>query len=493
MVVTIHGLDWMREKWKEKTTNVFDTENPAYLRKLYIKRFLHYQLTKEENRILNFHRFNKNYIHRSKWMIDGKVPKNLHEKYEYFIAGSDQVWNPYLEYCTEANFLTFATHHQKVALSPSIAIDEIPEEKKESFSKWIQDFRLLSVREEKGKELICQLCGREAQVLCDPTMYLSALEWQKIEEKPKKCPKKYILTYFLGNCDEAYAMWIRELADAYHLEILELQNETNFGIAPDEFLYLIHHAACVCTDSFHGTVFSLIFHTPFVVFERKEHFKTMKSRLDTLLSMMNCLQRKQNNMDMKRYIKFFTLALKTVMSAQQYEGKTVLCWQQFYGIAIAFFCRLFHMKKKYQLVIMTFIYKQKKGLAGRLFYHFVKYAITSPYVDKIILTTQSERKKYQEIFGVDEAMFGFAKCGAIEYQPEEFDDNELKKKNYLFSTGRSNRDYSFLMQAIEGTEYQLIIACDWNVLQTKDLPESICDRAENDSDSVSPFCLSLCR
>ena len=76
-----------------KTTNVFDTENPAYLRKLYIKRFLHYQLTKEENRILNFHRFNKNYIHRSKWMIDGKVPKNLHEKYEYFIAGSDQVWN----------------------------------------------------------------------------------------------------------------------------------------------------------------------------------------------------------------------------------------------------------------------------------------------------------------------------------------------------------------------------------------------------------------
>ena len=135
----------------------------------------------------------------------------------------------------------------------------------------------------------------------------------------------------------------------------------------------------------------------------------------------------------------------------RYEGKTVLCWQQFYGIAIAFFCRLFHMKKKYQLVIMTFIYKQKKGLAGRLFYHFVKYAITSPYVDKIILTTQSERKKYQEIFGVDEAMFGFAKCGAIEYQPEEFDDNELKKKNYLFSTGRSNRDYSFLMQAIEGT------------------------------------------
>lgn len=53
-----------------KTTNVFDTENPVYLRKLYIKRFLHYHLTKEENRILNFYRFNKTYIHRSSQMIN---------------------------------------------------------------------------------------------------------------------------------------------------------------------------------------------------------------------------------------------------------------------------------------------------------------------------------------------------------------------------------------------------------------------------------------
>ena len=99
-----------------------------------------------------------------------------------------------------------------------------------------------------------------------------------------------------------------------------------------------------------------------------------------------------------RYIKFFTVALKTILSASEYEGKTVLCWQQFYGIAIAFFCRLFHLKKKYRLVIMTFIYKQKRGLPGKIFYHFVKYAITSQYVDKIILTTQSESLMYKNIF-----------------------------------------------------------------------------------------------
>ena len=115
-------------------------------------------------------------------MINEKVPEKLSEKYDYFIAGSDQVWNPYLEYCTEANFLTFAESLQKIAISPSIAIEEIPERNKEDFSKWIRDFRLLSVREEKGAELIRNLCGREAEVLCDPTMYLSAYQWEKIEK-----------------------------------------------------------------------------------------------------------------------------------------------------------------------------------------------------------------------------------------------------------------------------------------------------------------------
>lgn len=62
----------------------------------------------------------------------------------------------------------------------------------------------------------------------------------------------------------------------------------------------------------------------------------------------------------RRYVRFFTVALQTVLSGKKYEGKTVLCWQQFYGIAIAFFQRMFHMKKRYKLVIMTFIYKEKR-------------------------------------------------------------------------------------------------------------------------------------
>ena len=283
-----------------KNTKVFDTENPKYIRKLYLKRFLHYHLTKEENRILNFHRFNKKYIRKSRYIIDESVPDELETAYDYFIAGSDQVWNPYLEYCTEANFLTFAQSEKKVAISPSIACEAIPKEKIKEFTEWIKDFRLLSVREEKGAEIIEKLCNRKAEILCDPTMFISAKNWRKIEKRPKKVVFNYILTYFLGECSGTSQEWFRKLAEKNQFQIIELQNEKNYGIAPDEFLYLIDHAAGVCTDSFHGSVFSLILHTPFVVFEREENFEKMNSRLDTLLSKMQCSERKKKNVDMSK-------------------------------------------------------------------------------------------------------------------------------------------------------------------------------------------------
>lgn len=162
----------------------------------------------------------------------------------------------------------------------------------------------------------------------------------------------------------------------------------------------------------------------------------------------------------RRYIKFFWVALKVLINKKKYSGKTILCWQQFYGIAIAFFCRLFHLKKDFTLVVMTFIFKEKKGKLGRIFFEFVKYSITSKYVDKIILTTRSEAEMYSKLFNIPVSRFAFSKCGAIEYNPDDFYDEKLVNDDYLFSTGRSNRDYNFLIDSLKGTEYNLVIACD---------------------------------
>lgn len=286
-----------------KITNVFDAENHNYIRKLKLKKILHYHLTVEERRRLNFYRFTKRYIKKAHFVIDNAIPQGLENAYDYFIAGSDQVWNPYLDYCTPANFLTFTKSYKKIAFAPSIAVTEIPEDLKDNFRKWIGDFRLLSVREESGAKIIEKLCGRAAEVLFDPTLYLSADRWRKIERKPdfSPSPKKYLLQYFLGKCSKEYKKIIEGYASKNHLEIVQLQTKEHYDIAPDEFLYLIDHAALVCTDSFHGTVFSIIFKTNFVVFYRMENFADMGSRIDTLLkkfSMENRYQTEINDDDL---------------------------------------------------------------------------------------------------------------------------------------------------------------------------------------------------
>lgn len=268
-----------------KITNVFDAENSKYLWKLRVKRFLHYHLTQEERRRLNFYRFTHTYITKSKFVIDQTVPMELDKEYSYFIAGSDQVWNPFLEYCTAENFLTFTKRQKKIAFSPSIAVNQIPKEREEEFLNWISDFRLLSVREKQGAELIWNLCGRRAEVLADPTLYISAKQWRKMEKKVKVKQNGYILAYFLGSCADEYRKYIEKLASTHNLIVFWLQTPEHFAIAPDEFLYLVDHAACICTDSFHGTIFSVLFHRPFLVFKRKENFADMSSRIDDLLAL----------------------------------------------------------------------------------------------------------------------------------------------------------------------------------------------------------------
>lgn len=106
-------------------------------------------------------------------------------------------------------------------------------------------------------------------------MYLSAEKWRNVEKEPKSRLKNspYILTYFLGDCEASYKIWVENLAEKNHMKIFELQNEENFGIAPDEFLYLIDHAACVLYGFiFMERFFRFIFHTPFVYFERRDKF-----------------------------------------------------------------------------------------------------------------------------------------------------------------------------------------------------------------------------
>lgn len=208
--------------------------------------------------------------------------------YDFYIVGSDQVWHNWSGTNEEIDyfFLRFVPNYKRLCISPSFGFETILEKFKQQYADGLNGFKYLSCREESGCKLIKELTGREAQLLCDPTMALTASEWDKVSSKPLfDLPEKYILTYFLGTAPEEAINYLKQLSEKEQLPIINLY-DWNYpeyvNIQPDEFLYLIKRAEHFCTTSFHGCVFSIIYHTSFTVFERKD-LKGMHGRISTLL------------------------------------------------------------------------------------------------------------------------------------------------------------------------------------------------------------------
>ena len=257
---------------------------------------------KKHRRYISFIDFNKK-INYSKYYIDEKhIIKNLSKKYDLFFTGSDQVWNPTFNRLTNIDLLTFAKDEQKISFSASFGISELPEQYKEKAKKALKTFKMISVREDRGKEIIEELTGRnDVKVLVDPTMLLSAEEWDKVLKRPKPInllnEKKYILNYFLGNLSEQRKTEIERIAKENDCEIINILDEKDpfFVSGPSEFLYLEKNAFLICTDSFHSSVFAILYNRPFVIFDREqEGVEKMNSRIDTLISKFNLKNRKYN-------------------------------------------------------------------------------------------------------------------------------------------------------------------------------------------------------
>lgn len=133
----------------------------------------------------------------------------------------------------------------------------------------------------------------------------------------------------------------------------------------------------------------------------------------------------------------------------------MLAVQQFYGLNMAFWLRLYHIGAGPSVFVSTFIYKPKSGLIGFLYKKYVSYCVGAKNVKKIFVFSQSEVNTYSKEFPVAGNKFEFIKFGI-----ESCCCNDIIKGNYVFSVGRSNRDYGFLCSALANTPYQVIIATD---------------------------------
>lgn len=249
-----------------------------------------------------FKDFTKEYIDETEYTVNPEsIPNDLGELFDFFVTGSDQVWNPNYRKGSPFDFLTFAPTSKRIAYAPSFGVSSIPKEFNEDYTKWLSDFAHLSIREDAGAALIKKLTEREAPVLVDPTLLLTKEDWKNFSREPVVKPsKKYLLTYYLGTLSSDKQTFIETIARENDLEIVNLASYSDskyYTIRPDEFVDMINNAEIFLTDSFHGAVFSIILERPFVVFDRIGNVPSMNSRIDTLLSKFDLMDRKFDNIE----------------------------------------------------------------------------------------------------------------------------------------------------------------------------------------------------
>lgn len=220
-------------------------------------------------------------------------------EYQAFVTGSDQVWNP--NYFQGAMMLDFIHDDRirKISYAPSIGVTELPNRYRRLYRKLLRDYHAVSVREESAAALLRDISPVPVKTVVDPTMLLPQEEWDFLAREAKvpdkwNAQKPYLLCYFVGDRAD-YWDYVKRIQDAagFHVIVIPLGKkafETGFTLAaeagPKEFIWLIQNAAAVCTDSFHATVFSILYHKEFYVLKRFEDSSgdSQNSRLYQILN-----------------------------------------------------------------------------------------------------------------------------------------------------------------------------------------------------------------
>lgn len=219
-------------------------------------------------------------------------------KYSDVIVGSDQLWLP-VNVVSDYYTLNWVPDNiNKISYATSFGISKIPDKYTDEYKKFLSRINYLSVREESGKK-ICDEYGISSKVVCDPTILLTKEEWEQEAVQERIIPDKYILCYFLGSNIE-HRKFAEKLKEKTGYKIVSLNHAdeyvkysdtfadiTPYDIGPREWINLIKNAEYVCTDSFHGTVFSLLFNKTFFDFRRYSESNKMStnSRIDSLLDL----------------------------------------------------------------------------------------------------------------------------------------------------------------------------------------------------------------
>lgn len=244
----------------------------------------------------------------SKLCIGHDELKKLGASYDGVFVGSDQLWSPGGITGNFHNLMFVPDNVPKFSYAASFGVSEIPRGKKKLYTTFLNRLDHISVRENAGKKIVKELTGRDIPVVADPVLLLTRQQWDEEIKFTKQFDEPYIFAYFLGKSEEnrKQALELQKLTglkivtvhhmDTYNKSDVDFGDYAPFDVGPEEFINLIRGAEYVCTDSFHGSLLSAIYHKKLMVFKRySDTSKTSKnSRIDSLCENLGLTDRRFN-------------------------------------------------------------------------------------------------------------------------------------------------------------------------------------------------------
>lgn len=243
-----------------------------------------------------FDKFSDTFFHVSPYCKNREELTKMAENYSAFLVGSDQLWRTD---SVEHGYYTLEwvpDNIRKIAYSTSIGVKEVPWFQVNKNKRFMNRFDYMALREQSACDLVYKLTGRKVPVVLDPTLLFTGEQWMEIQKQEPLTDGKYIFCYLLGN-NPSQRKFIKEIKEKTGYKIVALQqlddyipSDEGFAdeapyVGPREFLNYIRNAEFVFTDSFHCSVFSILYKKNFFTFSRfaEGAKQSTNTRIDNLL------------------------------------------------------------------------------------------------------------------------------------------------------------------------------------------------------------------
>jgi len=232
-----------------------------------------------------FDGFSHKYLSMSEKCKEKRDLEKIENKYDALITGSDQVWNYGCSGSDEAYFLDFVKKAKKYSYAASFGYDVLPATDPFNYEELLSDFNGLSVREKSAVEIVKEKTGKTAIVTLDPTLLLESNDWDKLVNDKRPIKEKYLFLYYIREPKDLLK-YAEKVAKEKNLKIISAKSSKEFLLkcSPKDFLSWIYYSECFVTNSFHGTVFSILFHKKFAV--ELDNGKSTNNRSKELMELL---------------------------------------------------------------------------------------------------------------------------------------------------------------------------------------------------------------